>query len=281
MLPSRVGLDQAVGARVLDRRQDDRRLRLALAVQPQHGAQIDLRQHVAVEDDDRLGQRVAGVADRAAGAERHRLDDVAELDAEAFAFAEDLLDAARLVVQAEDHLVDLRHLPQQIDLVVEKRPVEDRHDRLRRVDGQRPQARALAAGEQNGFHDNHDHDLQCARSCGMLRNDAAEALQILTSMNLPNALTPRPHLPRAAAGRGAADEIRGPADLRRPEGARRRRDLRPRVADRLAGRLPGAPAQAGHDARPADGSAGRQAADHRRAACRWCRWTSRRPGWSR
>ena len=111
MLPSRVGLDQAVGARVVDRRQDDRRLRLALAVQPQHGRQIDLGQHVAVEDDDRFGERVPGVADGAAGAERHRLDDVADADAEPFAFAEDLLDAARLVIEAEDHLVDLRDLP--------------------------------------------------------------------------------------------------------------------------------------------------------------------------
>ena len=149
-----VGLDQAVGARVVDRRQHDGRLGLALAVQREHRAQIDLGQHVAVEDDHRLGQRVAGVADGAAGAERHRLDDVAELEAEAVAVAEDLLDAPRLVVQAEDDLVDLGHLPQQIDLVVEKRPVEDRHDRLRRVDRQRPQARALAAGEQDGFHGN-------------------------------------------------------------------------------------------------------------------------------
>jgi hypothetical protein len=41
-----------------DRRQDDRRLRLALAVQPQARREIDLGQHVAVEDDDRFGERV-------------------------------------------------------------------------------------------------------------------------------------------------------------------------------------------------------------------------------
>ena len=41
-------------------------------------AEIDLRQHVAVEHDDRLAQRLAGVADGAAGAERRRLDDVAD-----------------------------------------------------------------------------------------------------------------------------------------------------------------------------------------------------------
>ena len=150
----RVGFDQAVGARVVDWRQDDGRLGLALAVERQDGAQVHLRQHVAVEDDDRLGQRVAGVADGAGRAERHRFDDVAELHAEAFAIAEDLFDPPRLVVQAQDGLVDLGHLPQLIDLVVEKRPIEDRHDRLRRVDGQGTQARALSPGEQDSFHDN-------------------------------------------------------------------------------------------------------------------------------
>ncbi len=88
------------------------------------------------------------------GAERDGLDDVAQLHAEAFAVAEDLLDAARLVVEAQDRLVDFRHLAQLIDLVIEKRPVEDRHDWLRRVHGQRAQARALPPGKQDGFHDN-------------------------------------------------------------------------------------------------------------------------------
>ena len=153
-LAAGVGLDQPVGPRILDRRQDDGGLGLALAVKPEHSAEVHLGQHVPVEHDDRLGQRVARIADRATGPERHGLDDVAELDAETFALAEDFLDAARLIVQAENHLVDLRHLAQQVDLVVEKRPVEDRHDGLRRVDGQRPQASALAASEQDGLHSN-------------------------------------------------------------------------------------------------------------------------------
>ena len=70
------------------------------------------------------------------------------------AVAEDLLDAPRLVVEAEDDFVDLRHLLQQIDLVVEKRPVEDRNDRLGGVDGQRPEPRALAPGQKDRLHDN-------------------------------------------------------------------------------------------------------------------------------
>jgi hypothetical protein len=151
-LPSRVGLHQAVGARVLDRRQHDRRLGLPLAVQPQHRAEVHLGQHVAVEDDHRFGQRVPGVADGAAGAERHRLDDVAKPQAEPLPLTEDLLDAARLIVQAEDDLIDFRHLAQQVDLVVEERAAQNRDDRLRCVHGQGTQPRALPAGEEDGLH---------------------------------------------------------------------------------------------------------------------------------
>ena len=68
------------------------------------------------------------------------------------AVAEDLLDAARLVVEAQDDLVDLRHLLQEIELVVKERAVEDRDDRFRRVNGQRTEPRALAPHEQNRLH---------------------------------------------------------------------------------------------------------------------------------
>ena len=71
------------------------------------------------------------------------------------AVAEDLFDAPRLVVEAEDDLVDLRHLLEQIELIVEKRPVEDRDDRLRRVNRQRAEARAFAPREQDRLHGNH------------------------------------------------------------------------------------------------------------------------------
>ena len=148
-------------------------LRLALAVQRDDGAEIDLRQHVAVEDDDRLAQRFAGVADRAGRAERRRLDDVADAEAGVAAVAEDLLDAPRLVVEAEDDLVDFGHLLQQIELVVQKRPVEDRDDRLRRVNRQRAQPRALAPGQQDRLHAQPP-----MLSCALTR-----------AMNLPNSLT--------------------------------------------------------------------------------------------
>ena len=138
-----------------------------------HRAEIDLRQHVAVEHDHRLAQRLAGVAHGAGGAERRRLDDVADAQPAVAAVAEDLFDPARLVVEAEDDLVDLRHLLQQIELVVEERPVEDRHDRLRRVNRQRTEARALAPREQDRLH----------------RQPPMLSWARLAHMNLPNSLT--------------------------------------------------------------------------------------------
>ena len=68
-------------------------------------------------------------------------------------------------------------------------------------------------------------------------------------------------LPGAAPRRGAADEVRGPAGAGGRQGPRGGSHLRPRVADRLARRLPGPAPQADHDARPDDGPARRQAAD--------------------
>ena len=92
---------------------------------------VDARHDVAVEDDQRVGDALRRIANRAAGAERRRLDHVAQPHARAGALAEDLFDAARLVVEAEDDLVDLGHLLQQIDLIVQERAVEDRNDGLR------------------------------------------------------------------------------------------------------------------------------------------------------
>ena len=106
-------------------------------MQPDDGGQIHLRQDVAVEDHNRLAERLAGVADGARGPQRRRLDHIADRDARLAAVAEDFLDASRLIVEAENHLVDLRHLLEEIELIVEKGPIEDRHDRFGCVNGKR------------------------------------------------------------------------------------------------------------------------------------------------
>ena len=148
-----IGFDQPVGRRILDRREDDGRAGLALAVHADDRRQVELRHHVAVEYDDRFRELVACVLDCAGRPERHRLDHVANLDSQVGAVAEDLLDPARLVVEAENHFVDLGDLLQQIDLVVKKCSVEDGNDGLGRVNRQRSQTSPLAPCEEDSLHD--------------------------------------------------------------------------------------------------------------------------------
>ena len=57
-----------------------------------HGRQIDLRQHVAVEHDHRIRDVRARVLDRAASAQRLRLHDVPKRDADRRSVPEDLFD---------------------------------------------------------------------------------------------------------------------------------------------------------------------------------------------
>ena len=169
-----VGLHQPVRGRVVHWREHDGGAGLALAVHADHRSQVQLRHDVAIEHDDRLGELVASVFDCSRRAQRYWFDDVSDLDAQIGAVAEHLLDAARLVVEAEDDFVDLRDLLQQIDLVMQKRPVEDRNDGLGRMNRQRPETRALAPCEKDSLHDNPQSYtmVECPRR-----------------MNLPNTLT--------------------------------------------------------------------------------------------
>jgi hypothetical protein len=84
-----------------------------------------------------IDSRSSPATDGARRPEWRRLDHVADRDARLAAVAEDFLDATRLVVEAEDHFIDLRHLLEEIELIVEKGPIEDRHDRFRCVNRKR------------------------------------------------------------------------------------------------------------------------------------------------
>ena len=94
-----------------------------------------------------------GELDRAARTERVRLDDIADTDAEVRAVAEDFLDAPGLIVEAEHDLVDLGDLPDKVNLVPKKWPIEYRDDGFWGVERERPEPRAFSPGEQNGLHD--------------------------------------------------------------------------------------------------------------------------------
>jgi len=122
-------------------------------MQRDHGLHVHAGHHVAVEHDQRVVDALRGIANRATCAERRGLHHVAQPHARAVAVAEHLFDAARLVVEAQNHLVDLGHLLEEIDLVVEKCAIEDRHYRLGGMNRQRTKAGSFASGEQNGLHD--------------------------------------------------------------------------------------------------------------------------------
>ena len=239
---------------------------LSRPVHRDHRRQVDLRQHVAVEHDDRVADAPAGELDAAGRAERRRLDHVADADAQARAVTEHRFDTLGLVVEAQDDLVDLGHLQNAVDLVMQERPAEDGNDGLGRVQGQRAQSRALPTGEQNRLHDSLE---------------SYDRIEQRLFMNLPNALTLDADVSRAAAGRGAPDRVRGTPGAGRVEGAAGRGHLRARVADRLARRVPGAPAAAGDVDRPDAGSDRRQAADLRRVHLARAARTWRPRGWWR
>src|SRR5213078_145970 len=97
-----------------------------------------------IEDDDRAVESAARELDAAGGAERLGLHDVTQTYPQLGSITEDRGDRLGLIVEAENHLVYLGHLFDQVDLIGEERPIEDRHDRFRRVEGERPQPGPLA-----------------------------------------------------------------------------------------------------------------------------------------
>ena len=91
----------------------------------------------------------------ASRAERRRLDDVFQAETRVSSVAEDFFDPARLIVQAEDDLVDFRDLLQQVELKLQERPIENRDDGFGCVNRKRTQSRALAPSEENRLHTSH------------------------------------------------------------------------------------------------------------------------------
>src|SRR6185436_7650862 len=173
------------------------------------------------------------------------LDDVANLDAGLRAVAEDVLDPARLVVQAEDDFVDFRHLLQQVDLVVEERTVEYRDDGLRRVERERPEPRALAPDEKDGLHDNRRSYPKRMTATGSIRLHAPVTMLASGSHEPAERAHDHADLSGPLAGRRPADQVRGAGASRHPHADRRRRHLRAGVGHRLARWLPRAAARAG------------------------------------
>ena len=143
--------DDAVLERVghaVERERDRRALRL---VERDHLREVDVGERVAGDDEERVTERVADLAHRAAGAERRLLDAVAEPEAHAAAIAVGVLDHGGEVLEGHVRLGDAA-AREQVEDVPEAGLIDDGDHRLRAVDGERSEPTPLAPGHDDGEH---------------------------------------------------------------------------------------------------------------------------------
>ena len=124
---------------------------LLLAVELDEAREVDVAERVAGDDEERVVEPPRRALHRAGGAERRLLDRVADVDAERLAAAEVAPDRLREKGDGDDHVLEAV-APEELDDVLHARLADDRHHRLGLVRGQRPQARALSAGHDDGLH---------------------------------------------------------------------------------------------------------------------------------
>src|SRR6266576_1270154 len=108
--------------------------------------EIEVRQDVAIEYDRRFANEILRKLVSARRAHRLRLNGVSQIHAVISAVAEQLFDLVWLIRKRERDVGNAR-ASQRVDLIKEKRPIADWHNRFRRIDGQGPQPRALSAGK--------------------------------------------------------------------------------------------------------------------------------------
>ena len=149
--PVLVGDDDPELERVLDRLEADRDRCALVPVEVDEGAEVEVAQRVAGDDEKGLVQLVPGQPYRAGRSERGLLDRVLHVDAEALAVAEVAADRLREERDRDDHVLEAV-AAEQLDDVLHARLADDRHHRLRLVRGERAEACALAAGHDDGLH---------------------------------------------------------------------------------------------------------------------------------
>ena len=144
-------LDETEGACVLDVMESDRDGGSARPMALPHRRQVEVRQDVAVEGEERLvPEAVEHAHDRAAGPEGLPLRDPRDLRATP-PRRQERVERVLQVRRGHDHLPD-SVLHEVIEDVVEDRPVDEREERLREGFGEWSHARALSPHEDDRFH---------------------------------------------------------------------------------------------------------------------------------
>ena len=130
----------------------DRGLGAALVVERDERAEVEVGEHVAVAHDEPLVDALGREADAAGGAERLVLDRVAQLQVAEAIVGEVRRRTRRAGSRARAPPRRRRGAPSQVELALEERQVGDRQERLRRGVGERAEAGALAADEDDRLH---------------------------------------------------------------------------------------------------------------------------------
>jgi hypothetical protein len=136
---------------VLDVLERDRGGGAGLAVRVDERGEVDVGEHVARDDEERVVELVRRVADRPRGAERAVFRRVAHGDPEVGAVAEVVADLVGEERHRDDDLVE-PVLRQQPDDVLHHGLVHQRHHRLGGVAGERAQPRPLTTGHDHRLH---------------------------------------------------------------------------------------------------------------------------------
>ena len=144
--------DYAVHARIFHRSEYDRGYSFALIVLANDGFQIKIGQNVPVEDHRGLANQLFRKLVCARSAHRLRLDHVFQLYADVRSIAELLLNLLRLIRKGKRDIGD-PGAAQRVDLIEQERSIANRHDRFRRVNGQRAQPCAFSSSQNQCLHD--------------------------------------------------------------------------------------------------------------------------------
>ena len=124
---------------------------LPLLVGAEHGGEVEIGEDVPVHHDHAPVDQVGGVPHAAGRAERLPLDDVAQPHWAEVLLGHDRADGLRPVGDGEDHVphpVRAEHP----ELVGEERHVQQRDDRLRPLERQRPEPGPQSPGQDDRLH---------------------------------------------------------------------------------------------------------------------------------
>ena len=158
----------------MHQRQRDRGL--ALAMEGDDLRQVDVREGIAGDDEERAVEIVGQLPDRPARAERGFLHAVTKPHPDPAAVPVAVLDDGGEVLKRDERVLDAVAL-EELEDVPEARLVDDGHHRLRTIDRQRSKTAPLAARHHDGLHWRES-------SSAFLRSDREERLEVVARVGL-------------------------------------------------------------------------------------------------